>query len=660
MSGEHNAQWAELQRLCEASEHEKSIKLCDTLLKTLPGDIDALHVKLTALIHLDRFQDALNILNGLSSTSSNIRQNFVFEEAYCLYRSEKLDESLKLIARALKDTELLDETRNALGRLQFQVLYRTEDYRESWDVCKALVDELDEGSPYSTELTANLAGIEAAAALSGIKMDLQSVDPTTVATYEMAYNSACTKIAHHRLDEAHSLLEQARRLCRDLLMEDEKPEEDIERELAIIVVQLAYVAQLQGQVSEALDLYQGVLKSKVGDTAVTAVASNNMMALKKDHELFDSAKRYRAAATAGLDTKLTRQQKKVIAVNGAVLSMYMQKPSTAREVAKGLLASYPQDEQIYLVLAGIALRENKAARAIEELQECSSISTESLTMHLALAQLYMSQRNTASAVNVMERYLSKANDSEKYKPGLVSFMIWLYSQVGGSSPEKGMRLLEQASAFWPSLGSGNVSISRQLAAFKLKSNRPKEAAADFEKLVKAEPSDISSVAGLIMSYSEFNPSLAEKYQSYLPNDDVVDVTEIDVDQLETSFTMGKLGAKKPAVVLAEGPAPVVKEKEKKKRKRKIQLPKNYDPNVVPDPERWLPKRERSAFQKKGKKKDLAKGSQGAAAGAGGGIGGTGSARIAGLVSESPAATAKAPTPLPQTPPPEKKKKGKKR
>lgn len=48
------------------------------------------------------------------------------------------------------------------------------------------------------------------------------------------------------------------------------------------------------------------------------------------------------------------------------------------------------------------------------------------------------------------------------------------------------------------------------------------------------------------------------------------------------------------------------------------LPKNYDPKVTPDPERWLPMRERSYYRgrKKGKKKDqIGKGTQGATAGA---------------------------------------------
>merc|ERR1712014_219268 len=38
---------------------------------------------------------------------------------------------------------------------------------------------------------------------------------------------------------------------------------------------------------------------------------------------------------------------------------------------------------------------------------------------------------------------------------------------------------------------------------------------------------------------------------------------------------------------------VVKKKRSKKKKR---LPKNYNPNVDPDPERWLPRRERTGLK----------------------------------------------------------------
>uniref|UniRef100_A0A183C5L8 SRP72 domain-containing protein n=1 Tax=Globodera pallida TaxID=36090 RepID=A0A183C5L8_GLOPA len=55
------------------------------------------------------------------------------------------------------------------------------------------------------------------------------------------------------------------------------------------------------------------------------------------------------------------------------------------------------------------------------------------------------------------------------------------------------------------------------------------------------------------------------------------------------------------------------------RKRKTRLPANFDPQIPPDPERWLPRQERTAYRKKLHKKykdrDIGRGTQGAAAGA---------------------------------------------
>jgi len=55
------------------------------------------------------------------------------------------------------------------------------------------------------------------------------------------------------------------------------------------------------------------------------------------------------------------------------------------------------------------------------------------------------------------------------------------------------------------------------------------------------------------------------------------------------------------------------EKLKKKKKRKIRLPKNFNPNIPLDKERWLPLRERSYYKgKRNKKKNaIGKGTQGA-------------------------------------------------
>lgn len=57
-------------------------------------------------------------------------------------------------------------------------------------------------------------------------------------------------------------------------------------------------------------------------------------------------------------------------------------------------------------------------------------------------------------------------------------------------------------------------------------------------------------------------------------------------------------------------------KTKKHKKRKGKLPKNYDASAQPDPERWLPRYERTGYRKKRDRrvKEVMKGSQGTAFG----------------------------------------------
>lgn len=59
-----------------------------------------------------------------------------------------------------------------------------------------------------------------------------------------------------------------------------------------------------------------------------------------------------------------------------------------------------------------------------------------------------------------------------------------------------------------------------------------------------------------------------------------------------------------------------KKRTKRNHKRKIRLPKFYDAKVPPDPERWLPRYERSGYRKKRDRraKEVVKGSQGTMSG----------------------------------------------
>ena len=105
----------------------------------------------------------------------------------------------------------------------------------------------------------------------------------------------------------------------------------------------------------------------------------------------------------------------------------------------------------------------------------------------------------------------------------------------------------------------------------------------------------------------------------LPNVEVI-ASQVDVASLEaTNWVMGTRHVKKVVASPAtkdspQSGDPVKKEAARTKKKKKGKLPKNYDPNVQPDPERWLPRWERSTFKKRAKRAPeaaIGKGPQGA-------------------------------------------------
>lgn len=387
------------------------------------------------------------------------------------------------------------------------------------------------------------------------------------------------------------------------------------------------------------------------EVTVPAVAANNLVAIQKEEDLFDSSKKIKTATTKALGVKFFSSQKSTIAMNELLLSLYQKKFAACRDSTRQLLKSQPENDALYLILAATMHNQKKTAKALEELKEYALVRPDSVAIQFAIVQLeLMNGQDYTAAIESLTRFLKTLPEKEQHRPGYVALLVWLYDQAGQS--EKGVDLLGESSAIWAknnkSSGSTTtlpLALLKQTAAFKLRSHRYKEAAKDYEELVRADPSDPASIAGLIMAYSEFEPTLAEKYGASLP--EMKNVMALDVEALEkvvpglkreyvstenASASAGAGGRRGPT----SGSRPR-RTGARKIRKRKPLLPKGFDATQAgtPDPERWLPKRDRAAARLArtrktggGSRKDMGKGPQGLNM-EGGGIGGTGSARIAG-------------------------------
>ncbi|KAI9279018.1 hypothetical protein BC943DRAFT_284326 [Umbelopsis sp. AD052] len=614
--------------------------MCDKILSIASDDQDALHCKLITLIRLEKYSDALALL----SRKFKGENKFLFERAYCLYRSNQLAQALEVIETANQSGQQDVATRH----LEAQLNYRLENYAACLDIYRSLLDEMNDGEGSYYEVLANYNAVKASMITSTGSLNDKHALKDNTETYELAYNSACGQIAQGNLTKAQDLLESAKKICRESMIRDDYTEADIEQELAVIVAQLAYVYQLQGKTDQAVELYQSIVKSSSADPVVSAVVANNLVSAKKNEDLFDAAKKLKAASAKELDSKLFAHQKRVISMNEALLNLYMHK--------------YPGNEDLYLILAAVSAHQNKNSKALSDLESFAKEQPQSLAIRFAIIQLQLIDSKRNAALETLESYLNEVKSQPEvyYQPALIALLVWLYEQTGQS--ERAMQTLDDASAQWKKGTSSTStkppsSILKQTAAFKLKAGRFQDAVTDYEQLVKADPMDAQAIAGLITAYAEVNPALAEKYGNSLP---AFESGELDLVTLEHVVP----GVKR-RYVKKDGKDGHVAKKSKNKKKRKALLPKQYDAQATPDPERWLPKRERSSYRAKGKnRKALVKGSQGTSD-IGGGIGGTGSANIAGMPKPVPVAAtpeaqpeavaANSPKPKPAA---KKKKKGK--
>ncbi|KAE8692312.1 SRP72 RNA-binding domain isoform 2 [Hibiscus syriacus] len=572
-----------LNRHIQRSEFTQAVKVANQVLSVAPGDEDAIRCKVVALMKADKIEDALSAIQSAQKVSFD----FSFYKAYCLYRQNKLDEALKLL-------EKQDKTQPRM-LLESQILYRLGKMDACVDICrnlqKAKIDSLE----------INLvAGLVSAGKASEVQGTLDTIKIKATSSFELAYNIACSLIEGNKLKDAEQLLLTARRIGQETLTEENLADEDIENELAPIAVQLAYVHQLLGQTQEAVGAYTDIINRNMADEPSLAAAVNNLIAVKGPKDISDSLRKLdrlkekdsqKFELAHAIDLKLSPKQKETLYSNRVLLLLHANKMDQARELVSVLPEMFPDSVMPVLLQAAVLVRENKAGKAEEMLgQFAEAFPEKSKIILLARAQVAAA----AGHPQIAAESLAKVPDIQ-HMPATVATLVTLKERAGDIMDN-------QLSV-----------IMREAASFKLRHGKEEEAAHLYEELVKGH-GDIEALVGLITTVARVNVEKAEAYEKQLKP--LPGLKGVDVDALEkTSGAKPVDGASRGGIADAQEDGKI-KEKPKKKRKRKPRYPKGFDPanpGPPPDPERWLPKRERSSYRPKRKDKRAAqvRGSQGA-------------------------------------------------
>lgn len=227
---------------------------------------------------------------------------------------------------------------------------------------------------------------------------------------------------------------------------------------------------------------------------------------------------------------------------------------------------------------------------------------------LVIVQLYILTDNATTATALLEAFLARLENanltSARYTPGLIATLVSLYAHQDRTSSIK--TELSKAAAYWRNKPEGaqpptSFLTSAGLALLDQPEDADIKLARDLFQTVHAyDPSSVTAAAGLAASSTDSSTG-GEDLIPRLPTVEKltagIDVSALEkagIAHLRTASSTVSAGSKRAAPIEATKPAA-------KKKHRQGNLPKDYDPKKQPDPERWLPLRDRSNWRPKGKK-----------------------------------------------------------
>ncbi|KOS17327.1 Signal recognition particle subunit SRP72 [Escovopsis weberi] len=611
MPSDPRAALSSLLRAADIEDHEEIIKAANVAIKADPADDAAKHTKVVALLKLDRFDDALRLIDGHGTQLQGL---CALEKAYALYKVGKLAEADALI----KATGL---EKRSMRHIAAQVAYRAERFQEARNIYSQMLDS-------DPAIEASDLKINAIAAAAQADWHRSSADSSlvpaqeTAETFEACYNLASGEIARGNLGHAANLLHRAAILCDN---SDELSDEEKQSELRPIRAQQAFILAKQGKFEEALGVYQslGPVTENDGKDFEIIARSNLLVLESAGGNPYLRQRKNEALAPLLPAGKLFTNQKETLQKNKLVIDLEAKKVNGVRN-RTGLILGETQDptlgafhNSISALHAAAEIDGLSDREALRKLQLLATKRPKDVGLVLTIIQIQVQQQQLGSALSVLEAFLARlesspdaADQDARFGPGIVALAVSLYRAQQRAAAAKSE--LIKAARHWQTRPAASVSTLLLGAGVELMRSSNAEdlalAGSSFEKLFAEKRGSGIASAGLVASLaaasgasSASSSELAQHSAQLPPVEDLV--AGIDVDQLlaagVASGSSAQVSRKRAAAEAAAAADEPSERPAQKRRKRK--LPKGYVEGKTPDPERWLPLRDRSSYRPKGRK-----------------------------------------------------------
>lgn len=583
--------------------HAEILKHAQNILIKNPSHPEALHTKVVALLHLDKFDEVVKTLEKTPLEEAK------FELAYALYKSGKWEKAEEA-ARDARERARGEKMERGLRHVEAQAAHRAEHFGRAMEIYKSLIESGKEFAQNEDfDLRVNRNATEAQMVWKGEAMGKRKFTVDELSQFETTYNAACIHIARNEFPQGLMLLKKAQLLCEGM---DLSPE-DLKEEVAPVIAQQIYALLKMGNVAEVAKASQELDIKTVSDAALKYIASNNSLSHKSkiDPNPHLTLRLYEACVLRPLfqtTVKPYQFQSRILSRNRLSLDLQVGKYGEVKsEVAK----SQDLARSAYEIAASCGGRSVKEIlQSVKRTKNASTERKDDIALGLYATQLHMELRDITGAIETVEGLLEELSKKEgpedKYPPALIGLLVALYRFEGR---KKAPKKLDEAAQYWKDQPRPNESLilSSTLHSLTSHSQASLESAASFLTSINQSttflPPQILS-AGIVAACAITKPELAASHLSSLPPIDQL-LKGINVDELEAAGVYNP-SKKRTADEVARGAkakklksAPV-----KAKRVRKSMLPKDYIAGKEVDKERWLPLRDRSYYKPpKGGKKD---------------------------------------------------------
>ncbi len=522
-----------------------------SLIATLSDEIAKLSLApprahIIALLSQDEYSAALKLLgNG---------GDMPIEKAYCLYRLGREQEAISYIH---------DLPDRGAKHLYAQVLYRLERF----DAAKTVYAELDRigGDLVANErddIIVNSLALEAQLGFQGHGAGKYGIDESVVhidprSTHEMYFNYATWLISQNLTKEAKEALSKAQEVLAGLRLDEEENELD----LSPILGQLAYITQ-DGECNKS------IAKMRT-DPSTRFITCQNFLHEENPYKAYKVyATKLKKTARLFSFQERTIGFSRIMATHSVGLSV--------KNAVNAYTTRFPDEQRRIFALQTLLYSKYDTSSLVEALKADPKNNYVAVT--LIVRYLQSKKGGVSKALDVIDQI---ASSDDPMPVGLVALRTQLYELA--AQKQEAYKFLETQLA--SAKGERKIDLLKGLIRSKITSKDPEAAKDNVDELLLLSPTSRTGLAAR---------TILSPNSSML---DLPDLSSIDVTGLELQSTLKRKSED------SEGPM-----KSKIRKKRKVRIPKGgLVDGYIPDPERWIPKRDRKGYKPSKKEKKSASG-----------------------------------------------------